>query len=114
MAGPAPGHGGVTGLTPNPDAARNWPPVVGRIPGRLIRPARGKVPGKYVTLAAGQTGGRVPGRRDRIPAGPGGMNQENLLSVLVKDRLHRSLPGTRAPGFRGRRQADPASEGDVP
>ena len=46
-----------------------------------------KVPGKHVTLAAGQTRGRVPGfpgRRYRIPAELGEMNQENLLSVLVK------------------------------
>ena len=43
-----------------------------------------KVPGKYVTLTAGQTRGRVPGRRYRIPAGLGEMNQENLLSILVK------------------------------
>ena len=77
----------MTGLRPHPDAARHWPPVTGRIRGRLIRPARGRGPGKHVTLAAGQTRGRVPGfpgRRYRIPAELREMNQENLLSVLVK------------------------------
>ena len=51
-----------------------------------------------------------------FPAELGEMNQENLLSVLVKDRLRRSLPGTRAgdlalgAGGRLTRHA----EGDVP
>ena len=66
----APGHGGVTGLRPHPDAARNWPPVAGRIRGRVI------------------------GRRYRVPAGLGERNRGNLLSVLVKDPLSGSLPGT--------------------
>jgi hypothetical protein len=62
MAGPPPGHGGVTGPRPYPDAARNWPAVLGR------------------------TRGRVIGRRYRIPAVLGERNQGNLLSVLVKIR----------------------------
>jgi hypothetical protein len=36
MARAASGDRGVTGLRPHPDAARNWPPVVGRIRGRVI------------------------------------------------------------------------------
>jgi hypothetical protein len=83
----------MTDLKPYPDAAPNWPLVVGR------------------------TWGRVLGRRDRIAAGLGEMNQGNLLSVLVKiGSLARSLLGTRAGhlAFGGRRQADPAREGEVP
>ena len=51
---------------------RKWPPVIGRIRGRVI------------------------GRRYRVPAGLCKRNQGNLLSVLVKDPLSGSLPGTRA------------------
>jgi hypothetical protein len=61
-----------------------------------------KVSRKYVTLAAGQTRGRIPGRRYRIPAGVPDSRRarrdeprEPTIRVS-KDRLHRSLRGTRA------------------
>ncbi len=84
MAGPPPGHGGVTGLRPHPDAARNWPPAVGRIRGRVI------------------------GRRYRVPAGllawvPAGWRAAGRLQVKNAEHelachLDLHLGGTRPDG----------------
>ena len=120
MAGTAPGHRGVTGLSPQ---RRQSTPLTAGAGCTGLKAARARPCAGWEETCGRLVRPDPPGVRAAFPAvsrqhghGPATslMNNENLLSVLVIDRPRRSLPGRPAGTWPwSRRLGESASEGDA-